>query len=214
MNLDMLCTTFAQMLGIGDKHGLMLKWIFLEGPSQMFENWCWQPEILRKLSGHYQDTSKPLPDELIKNIIRSKNVGLPLAKLRQTAMSLYDLKLHTDAPISKDSDPNLISEIYNKMKEEISLIAAAPGTNFVAVWQHMVGGYDAGYYGYLWSEIYAYDMFGKFETEGPLNREAGSSFRKKVLEPGASKDGMDLLIHFLGRKPTEEAYFAHLGLNH
>jgi len=185
---------------------------FVEAPSQMLENWVWQPEVLKKLSGHYLDNTKPLPDELIQNIIRAKNVCIGLQKLRQVGFSVYDMKLHTDADITIDSDPSKVSQLFNKMKGEISLVEPTPGSNFVACWMHLTAGYDAGYYGYLWSEVFSFDMFSSFVKEGPLNRVVGMNFRTKVLQPGASQDAMNLLIDFLGRKPTDEAYFKDLGI--
>eukprot|EP01114_Cavostelium_apophysatum_P016229 TRINITY_DN4565_c0_g1_i8.p1 TRINITY_DN4565_c0_g1~~TRINITY_DN4565_c0_g1_i8.p1 ORF type:complete len:854 (+),score=139.97 TRINITY_DN4565_c0_g1_i8:123-2684(+) len=189
---------------------------FLEAPSQMLENWCWNPDILRRLSGHYE-TSQPMPDALIESLIKSRRVCEGLAKLRQIHYSLYDLVLHSNPPFSLDEDPQTnsgkLSEMWINMRKETALIGAAPGSNVPAAFMHLAAGYDAGYYGYMWSEVFSADMFSRFEEEGVLNADLGRKYRQKILFPAATKGGEELLEDFLGRKPNEKSFLKKLGIS-
>jgi len=181
---------------------------FVEAPSQMLENWCWQKEILKKLSGNFENPTEPLPEELIDNIIRSKNVCVALSKLRQISLGMFDLEIHQ----AKITAPEDLSSIYAKLKKKISLVEPSLNTNFPASFLHLCAGYDCGYYGYLWSEVFSEDMFSRFKNEGLLNIEVGRDYRQKILQQGASKDAIQLLQDFLGREPTEEAFLASIGI--
>jgi thimet oligopeptidase len=134
---------------------------FVEAPSQMFENWVWKEPILNRMSGHYQDRSKKLPPEMIKKMVAAKNVDAGLKYLRQNFFATYDMTLNTAG--TKDS-----TELYGKLMKEISLIPMSPGTMPEASFTHLMG-YDAGYYSYLWAEVFAQDAFSRFEKEGLLN---------------------------------------------
>lgn len=87
-----------------------------------------------------------------------------------------------------------------------------PGTNFSAGFGHLAGGYDARYYGYMWSEVYSADMFSRFSRDGVLNIGTGGEYRTAILQPGGSRDAMDSITEFLGRKPTMEAFLKDKGL--
>jgi len=185
---------------------------YVEAPSQMLENWCWQKEVLKRLSSHYE-TKEPLPDSIIEAIISSKNVCIGLTKLRQIGFSLYDLQLHTDTKfITRENPPEILSEKWNESRRSVSLIEATPGTHYVASWLHLCGGYDSGYYGYLWSEVFAADMFSRFLNEGILSAKVGRDYRYNIIQPGASKDGSDMLKNFLGRKPDEKSFLHSFGI--
>ena len=96
---------------------------------------------------------------------------------------------------------------------DITLIPAHPGTHFGASFGHMMSdGYTAGYYGYLWSNVYGDDMFSVFEDEGVLNPEVGMRYRREILAKGGTKDGLDLLRSFLGREPNSRAFLRKIGL--
>jgi Zn-dependent oligopeptidase len=87
-----------------------------------------------------------------------------------------------------------------------------PGTHCPAGFGHLMGGYDAGYYGYLWSEVYAQDLFSRFEKDGLLNAKTGAEYRRAVLEPGNMEDAIALLRRFLGREPNSKAFYKKLGI--
>lgn len=126
-------------------------------------------------------------------------------------MSIYDMHVHSDA-CKLGSDPNELLNIWDKMRKEITSIESTPGTTYVASWLHLCAGYDAGYYGYLWSEVFSSDMFTRFKNEGVLSPKVGLEYRKKILEPGATKPGMEMLKTFLGREPNEKAFMVELGI--
>lgn len=178
---------------------------FVEAPSQMLENWVWNPEILKKISSHYK-SGKPLPDELIAKMIELKNFNQGYSYIRQLLFGLFDMKIHSSSP------PVDVTKTYAEMHKELFGYAPLAGTHFPASFGHMMGGYDAGYYGYLWSEVYAQDMFSRFEKEGLLNPQTGTDYRQAVLEPGNMRDALELLKQFLGREPNNQAFYKKLGL--
>ncbi|MCC6276833.1 MAG: Zn-dependent oligopeptidase [Oligoflexia bacterium] len=179
---------------------------FVEAPSQMLENWVWDPSILKRLSGHYKDASKKLPDSLIKKMIAARDFNQGYFYTRQLLFGLFDYSLHT---ASGSLDP---TALYKKLYKELTTIDPLEETHFPAGFGHLMGGYDAGYYGYLWSEVFAQDMFTRFESEGLLNAQVGMEYRKAILERGDSEPAGKLLAKFLGRAPNNQAFFKRLGI--
>merc|ERR1719342_1121017 len=178
---------------------------FVEAPSQMLENWVWQEESLRLMSRHYKDGT-PLPKEMLDKLIASKNANAGGFNLRQVFLATFDQRLHSSK--TKVDTAQLIKDTY----KEIVGIDTIPGTNFAAIFGHLVG-YDAQYYGYLWSEVYSQDMFqSRFDKEGVMSLKTGMDYRNLILKPGGSLDGMDLLRNFLGREPNEAAFLRSKGL--
>jgi thimet oligopeptidase len=178
---------------------------FVEAPSQMLENWVWDKEILKKISSHYQ-TGKQLPDDLIAKMIAVKTFNQGFDYCRQLLFGLYDMKIHS-AKGKID-----VTKLYASMQKELFGYEILAGTHFPASFGHLMGGYDAGYYGYLWSEVYAQDMFSRFEHDGLLNSKTGGEYRKAVLESGNTRDAMELLREFLGREPNNQAFYKKLGI--
>ncbi|KAI9146266.1 hypothetical protein BKA69DRAFT_1162856 [Paraphysoderma sedebokerense] len=190
-------------------HGTNVERDFVECPSQLLENWCWTNEGLSKLSSHYQ-TSKPIPTELVEKIVKAKNVNSGLLNLRQLTFGLFDLTIHTVKAGEEKVDT---THLFNKCREEVGLIKAPEGTFGQATFDHLMGGYDAGYYGYMWSLVYSADIFySRFLPEGVLNKKVGLDYRSKVLTPGGSRDGMDMLVDFLGREPRNENFLKSIGV--
>jgi len=187
--------------------GANVAWDFVEAPSQMLENWVWDPGVLAGLSGSYKDPNKKLPDDLLKKMIAAKNVDTGLVQLRQLFFSEVDMEYHGQYGGDVDT-----TELYSRLMREVSLIPMNPGTHPEASFGHLMDGYDAGYYGYLWSKVYAQDMFSRFESEGLLNAAIGRQYRDEVLAPGGSQDELDLVRKFLGREPNDEAFLKSLGL--
>ncbi|MEK7858449.1 MAG: M3 family metallopeptidase [Elusimicrobiota bacterium] len=178
---------------------------FVEAPSQMLQNWVWDPEVLASLSGHYKNPSQKLPPELLGKMIAAKNVNSGLVNLRQLFFASIDMSYHGPLPVADTTAQ------YQKLAGRISMIPMTPGTHPEASFGHLMG-YDAGYYGYMWSKVYAEDMFSRFAEEGILNPVAGRRYRENILEPGSSRDEMESLKTFLGREPNEEAFLKSLGL--
>ncbi|ORZ14078.1 hypothetical protein BCR42DRAFT_330030 [Absidia repens] len=181
-------------------HGTSVEGDFVEAPSQMLENWCYDTASLKALSSHFE-TQEPISDEIIDRIIKAKNVNAAVANLRQLFFGIFDMTIHTSEDEHLDS-----TRVYNDLRKEISLVDAPKGSCGQAAFGHLMGGYDAGYYGYMWSKVFSSDMFfSKFE-KNPLSGETGYLYRKSILEKGSSVDGMDMLKDFLGREPSSDAF--------
>jgi len=182
---------------------------FLEAPSQMLEYWCWEPEIIERLSHHYKDNSKRIPKDLIEKIIKSKNVNSGGSySLRLLFQSYVDMTLYS----MEKEDPKLdVTKIWDKLRKEVTMQESIEDTWPIATFDHIVDGYDAGYYGYLWSQVYSADMYAQFKKHGILNSEIGEKYRNTVLKAGSSKSGMEILTEFLGREPNDEAFIKTLG---
>lgn len=171
-----------------------VEWDFIEAPSQMLEYWCYEKEALVLLSKH-KDTGKPIPDDLIEKIQKSRqyeNGALHYA--RQSALGITDLRLHTSY------HKELPRKVWEDTYFEMMGIRAIDKTNCMASFSHIMNGYAAGYYGYLWSEVYAADMFySKFKKEGILNPKTGQEYRYKILAPAGKTSAFEQLWDFLGR---------------
>jgi len=197
-------------------HGTSVVGDFVEAPSQMLENWCWTASELTSLSSHYS-TGKKIPPELINNIIKSKHVNGASFYLRQLHFGLFDMKMHNvPAPgVVESLQPSIE---YNKLRSEISQLDGPEDSKFnygngQATFGHLMGGYDAGYYGYLWSEVFSLDMFYSVFKKAPMDGKEGRRYRHTVLERGGSKDEMDVLKEFLGREPNSLAFLEELGIS-
>jgi len=177
---------------------------FVEAPSQMLENWVWDSVMLTKLSKHYK-TGASLPKDLIKRIIDARLFGESWSVRGQLTLASLDMLLHTKSV----SDP---VALYAKLAKKFSGITQPKRQLWIAGFAHIAHGYDAGYYSYLWSKVYADDMFSRFEKEGILNTKTGSDYRHWILEKGSSEEEMDLVKGFLGRKPDNKAFLKSIGV--
>jgi metallopeptidase MepB len=183
----------------------------------MLENWCWTPSQLKSLSKHWESGEK-IPDDLIEKQISVKHVNDALFNLRQLHFGLFDMTVHTPKSHA-DIEALKVSELYNTLRTEIcglkgpeSLGLSADWGNGQATFGHLIGGYDAGYYGYLSSQVYSTDMFYSVFKKNPMDPKEGRRYRHTVLEKGGSQDEMLSLSNFLGRAPSTEAFYAELGL--
>ncbi|KAI9197197.1 Thimet oligopeptidase [Polychytrium aggregatum] len=189
-------------------HGTNTEWDFVETPSQMFENWCWNERILTALSSHYQ-TGDKIPQELVQSLIKSRNVNAGLNCLRQIFFGLFDMRVHGLA----ENESVDVRSLWQQLMAEVTLIPGIEGTCGAATFGHIMGGYDAGYYGYLWSEVYSTDLFETmFSEENILNGIHGRAYRDKILGPGGSKNGIDIIQSFLGRRPEDRMFLKRLGI--
>ncbi|OMJ22604.1 Thimet oligopeptidase [Smittium culicis] len=189
-------------------HGTNVETDFVEAPSQMLENWCWQPEVLQNFGKHYL-TGEPIPEQLVHQLIKTKNLGAGLFNLRQIFFGLFDMAIHNTE--SEDID---INEIYSTLRKEICKIDVGEEKTWpAATFGHMMGGYDSGYYGYMWSDVFSADMFySRFYKQGLFNEKSGIDYRNEILLPGGSRDAMESLVAFLGREPEMEPFLRSIGM--
>ncbi|PIX57365.1 MAG: hypothetical protein COZ48_01085, partial [Candidatus Yonathbacteria bacterium CG_4_10_14_3_um_filter_43_12] len=184
--------------------GCHTAWDFVEAPSQMLEHWAWDKKSLALLSAHYK-TGKPLPREILKNLLSSKTHMLRYGILRQIIQGMLDLTLHTK---NKPPEP---AKLYRDLIKKYTGVVLPKDAIFPAGFGHL-DGYDAGYYGYLWSNVYAADMFTRFEKEGIMSKKVGADYKKWILEKGGSMEEIDLVKGFLGRAPNNKAFLKEIGV--
>lgn len=197
-----------QMLGSSELmtlSGTQTKLDFVEMPSQMFEEWMWDKAMLKMVSSHYQ-TGEPLPDTLIDKMLEAKKLDSGLFVQRQTMLGMLSLEYH-EAGQDKDLD-----QIMHSIRDTyVPYFEYTNNTHLYANFGHLVG-YNAKYYGYMWSQVFALDMFERFNKEGLLSKEVGHDLVTKVLALGGSVDPNTLLKDFLGRAPNQDAFLKDLGV--
>ena len=179
---------------------------FVEAPSQMLENWVWDPAILKKLSSHV-DGGAPLPDDLIAKIVAAKNLDQAILVTRQVALAALDMSLHSSGAAV---DP--VAAWRTTVAKYAAINYAFEGSKFPATFGHLFG-YDAAYYGYAWSLVYASDMFTAFKAGGLENPVVGMRYRKEILEPAGIYDADTEVRRFLGRDASNDAYYRELGIS-
>jgi thimet oligopeptidase len=192
---------------LGGQSGASVKWDFVEAPSQIFENWVWNYQSLQLFAKHYK-TGEVLPLELFNKMKAARNVGSGLAASMQINYGILDMTLHdTYDPNGTKTTTDIAKEVYNK----ILPFRFVDGTAFHAAFGHLTG-YAAAYYGYMWSKVYAEDMFSLFEKNGILDPKTGMRYRTTILANGSTKDELQMVREFLGREPNQEAFFRSLGV--
>ncbi|MGB3595802.1 MAG: oligopeptidase A [Pseudomonas neustonica] len=183
-------------------------WDAVELPSQFMENWCWEPEGLALISGHFQ-TGEPLPQELLDKMLAAKNFQSGMGMLRQVELSLFDFELHV-----RENPELSVQQVLDKVRDETSVLRAPAFNRFQNGFSHIfAGGYAAGYYSYKWAEVLSSDAFSRFEEEGVLNEKTGRAFRDNILARGGSEEPMALFVAFRGREPSIDPLLRHLGLS-
>lgn len=185
--------------------GPQVKRDFVEMPSQMLEEWMWDREILKRVSSHYK-TGEPLSDEMITNILNLKNYDAGDATKRQLCFAQLSLACH-DLGEEKNI-PELKASICKVIRPHVEVL---PEDHFESSFGHLAG-YSAQYYGYLWSKVYALDMFYYIKEHGLLNPEIGKRYVDEILSKGGSQHPKELIRNFLGRDPKSDAFFKDLGI--
>ena len=188
--------------------GTSVYWDFVELPSQVLENWCYEKETLQLFAHHYE-TGALIPMELIAKIKESAAFHEGMQTLRQLSFGLLDLSWH-------GGDPSEIKSVKAFEKEAFkntSLYPAVPSNCMSTAFSHIFqGGYSAGYYSYKWAEVLDADAFAYFKEEGIFNKEVATKFKDYVLSQGGTQDPMELYIKFRGQKPNPEALLKRAGL--
>ena len=181
---------------------------FVELPSQIMENWAYEPEFLNTFARDYK-TGEVIPDSLIIKIAATKNYLAGYSQVRQLQYGIMDMAWHTLEELPAESTV----DFEKKVEAGISVMPETPGTAFSPTFSHIFsGGYAAGYYSYKWSEVLAADAYSLFKEKGIFNREVSGSFRDNILSKGNSEDVAVLYKRFRGHNPEPEALMRQLGL--
>ena len=175
---------------------------FVEALSQMMENFVWERVVIDELSGHWKDGSK-LPEELFDKMVAARGFQSGLRYATQLAYATGDMAIHTEVPDDA-------SAVFNRIIEELVGVAPLPGTHFVASFGHLFGGYEAGYYSYLWSKVFAQDFYTFFKAAGVISLVVGLRYRGNLLAKGSERPEMDSARAFDGREPSDEAFMREL----
>jgi thimet oligopeptidase len=173
---------------------------FIEAPSQMLENWVWDPAILKQLSSNVT-TGEPLPDDLIAHMRAARYVDNAFFTTRQIALAAVDMKYHTSGPHIDTAGT------YAEVFKDDTPLPVPPGIHPEASFTHLMGGYDAGYYGYLWSKVYAQDMFTAFASGGLESPVVGARYRQDILQPAREIEPDAEVNAFLGRPMDPSAFY-------
>jgi thimet oligopeptidase len=184
--------------------GAETEWDFVEAPSQIMEHWVWQPEVLARFARHFR-TGETIPVDLVRRMEEARWINVGLRAARQVFFGTMDLALH-----AVEHAPDLDAAIRDSYA--VTQLPYPEGTFMLASFGHLMGGYDAGYYGYLWAEVIGDDMWGRFADEGITSPKVGMEYRRNVLEPNGSKAGDELVQAFLGRPASIESYLRMRGM--
>ncbi len=191
--------------------GTNVAWDFVELPSQIMENWCWERECLDLFARHWQ-TDQTIPDEMFAKLTRARTYRAANAMMRQLGFAAVDLVMHMDL------DPSTDPDVMARAREILAEHAAAPlpdDYGMIASFGHLFGsavGYAAGYYSYKWAEVLDADAFTRFRDEGLFSPQVGAEFRDRLLSQGDSRDPMDLYKAFMGREPSVQPLLERAGL--
>ena len=188
--------------------GTSVAWDFVELPSQIMENWAYEPEYLKPFAKHYE-TGEEIPDELIEKISESKNYNVAYAQVRQLQFGFLDMAWHdTDKPLEGSA-----SEIEKKATAPVLVLPDAEGTCMSTSFSHIFsGGYSAGYYSYKWAEVLAADAWSLFKEKGIFSKEVATSFRENILSKGDTEPAAVLYRKFRGHDPEPEALLRAQGI--
>ena len=191
--------------------GTSVAWDFVELPSQIMENWCWEREALDMFARHYQ-TGDPIPEDLFRKMVAARTYRSANGQMRQLGFGFVDLKLHREYDPARDGD---VCRYARDILQQFNPAQLPQDYSMIAAFTHLFAspvGYGAGYYSYKWAEVLDADAFSRFRIEGIFSREAGGAFRETILSKGDSDDPAELYRRFMGRDPDPNALLVRSGL--
>jgi len=188
--------------------GTNVFWDFVELPSQLLENWCYEKDALSLFAKHFE-TNKPIPMDFIEKIKKSSNFLEGMQTLRQLSFGLLDMKWHSKDPSNIKNVKEFELEAFSDTQLFPDVHENCMSTSFSHIFQ---GGYSSGYYSYKWAEVLDADAFALFLEHGIFNKETAEKFKTYILSQGGTKKPMDLYINFRGQKPTNIALLKRAGL--
>jgi oligopeptidase A len=191
--------------------GTNVAWDFVELPSQIMENWCWERDALDLFARHWE-TGEPIPEDLFQKMKRARNFRAANGQMRQLGFGFVDLLLHMRYNPEHDGDPVAYTR---RVLQEFSPAPLPPQHAMIAAFSHLFGnpvGYAAGYYSYKWAEVLDADAFTRFRDAGIFSRQVGTEFRANILSKGDSEDPAELYRRFMGREPDPQALLVRSGL--
>ena len=191
--------------------GTSVAWDFVELPSQIMENWCWERDALDLFARHHE-SGAPIPEDLFQKMNRARNFRSANAQMRQLGFGYVDLALHISYAPAEDGD---VIEYARKTIQQFSPAPLPPDHAMIASFTHLFAspvGYGAGYYSYKWAEVLEADAFTRFRENGIFSRQIGLEFREKILARGDSEDPAELYRTFMGRDPEMNALLERSGL--
>jgi len=184
-----------------------VEWDAVELPSQFMENFCWEWEVLSRLSAHV-DTGEPLPRALYDRMIAARHFHSALEMLRQVRYALFDMRIHHEPAAAQ-----AIARVFDEVHAEVSVLDPDPAQRPAHTFSHIfAGGYGAGYYSYKWAEVLSADAYSAFEEQGLFDIDTGRRYRREILEVGGSRDALDSFKAFRGREPSIAALLRHQGI--
>ena len=179
----------------------------VELPSQFMENFCWEWEVLQRLTAHV-DTGEPLPRALFDRMVAARHFHSGLGLLRQCEFSLFDMRLHAEPDAA-----GRVQALADEVCAELQPVPAPPFYRYATSFSHLfAGGYAAGYYGYAWAQVLSADAYSAFEEQGVFDAATGQRFREHILEVGGSRPALESFRAFRGRDPQIDALLRHQGL--
>jgi len=191
---------------IASQHSFAVKGDFTEAPSQFLENWCWEYDALKLFAKHY-NTGEVLPISLFDKMKQTQLVNIGSFYIRQIYLGLTDFTYEDKYEESKQKG---VLEVYKELAK-LNQMPFDDNEHKIYSFGHL-SGYGANYYGYLWSKVYAQDMFSVFKTNGVMDTATGIKYRKDILEKGSATQEIEMVEKFLGRKPNSDAFLESLGI--
>ncbi len=191
-------------------NGVNVAWDFVELPSQIMENWCWERESLDLFARHFESNER-IPEGLFQRMMAARNFRSASATMRQLAFARMDLALHTDPEMYHGDIPARLGRLLRDCQLPTEPASPTAENRFTHIFSEPVG-YAAGYYSYKWAEVLDADAFTRFKREGIFNRRVGDEFVSRILSRGNSADPLQLFVDFMGRPPDLQALLSRAGL--